>query len=70
MVNFLELVGESMGLEREDQFKRLKTMQDVGAIMADIADIAVANRLKLDDVEDIVTSELLAEQPLELGRGR
>ncbi len=32
VVNFLELVGESMGLQRPDLFKRLKLMQDVDAI--------------------------------------
>lgn len=67
VVNFLELVGESMGLHREDQFKRLKKMQDVGAILADVADLAATNRMRLDDVEDVILNELLAEQPLELG---
>ena len=31
VVNFLELIGESMGSRREDRFKRLKKLQDVGA---------------------------------------
>jgi Fe-S oxidoreductase len=69
VVNFLELVGESMGLHREDNFKRLKTMQDAGAILADVADLAREHRLSLDVVEDVVLNELLAEQPLELGSG-
>ena len=68
VVNFLELVGESLGLHREDQFKRLKKMQDVGAILADVADLAATNHMRLEDVEDVILSELLAEQPLELGR--
>ena len=37
VVNFLELVGESMGLTRPDLFKRLKLMQDVDAVLADAA---------------------------------
>ena len=37
VVNFLELVGESMGLTRPDLFKRLKLMQDVDAILAETA---------------------------------
>ena len=69
VVNFLELVGQSMGLTREDSFKRLKKMQDAGAILADVAELAREHRLPLDLVEDVVMSELLAEQPLELGSG-
>lgn len=66
VVNFLELIGESMGLKREDQFKRLKKLQDASAIMADIADLAREHRLPLDLVEDVVLGEFLGEQPLEL----
>ena len=68
VVNFLELVGASMGLAHDDAFKRLKKMQDVNAILADVADLAAEHRLRLDDVEDVVLRELLAEQPLALGR--
>jgi len=42
-----------MGLEREDHFKRLKKMQDVDAILADVADLIDAHGLKL---EEVVTS--------------
>lgn len=66
VVNFLELVGESMGLEREDHFKRLKTMYDLDAIVADVSDLAAANGLKLDEVREVVAKELLGEQPLPL----
>jgi heterodisulfide reductase subunit D len=68
VVNFLELVGASMGLSHEDAFKRLKKMQDVNAILADVADLAAEHNLRLGDVEDVVLKELLAEQPLPLGR--
>jgi heterodisulfide reductase subunit D len=66
VVNFLELIGASMGITREDQFKRLKKLQDAGRIMADVADLAREHRLPLDLVEDVVLSDLLGEQPLEL----
>jgi heterodisulfide reductase subunit D len=69
VVNFLELVGASMGLTREDRFKRLKKMQDVDAVVADVMDLAERHRLKLDEVRDIVESHLLAEQPLALRGG-
>ncbi|MGE0629446.1 MAG: heterodisulfide reductase-related iron-sulfur binding cluster [Hyphomicrobiaceae bacterium] len=66
VVNFLEIVGASMGLRREDQFKRLKMMQDAGAIVADVAGMAAEHRLPLDLVEDVVLGDLLGEQPLPL----
>ena len=66
VVNFLELVGESMGLVREDHFKRLKKMQDVDAIVADVADMVDAHGLKLDEVRDVIEHHLLGEQPLPL----
>ena len=59
--------GASMGITREDQFKRLKKMQDAGRIMADVADLAREHRLPLDLVEDVVLGDLLGEQPLPLG---
>ena len=67
VVNFLELIGASMGITREDQFKRLKKLQDASAIMADVADLAREHRLPLDLVEDVVLGDLLGEQPFELG---
>jgi heterodisulfide reductase subunit D len=68
VVNFLELVGESMGLERPDLFKRLKIMQDVDAILLDAAPLIETNGLDLDEARDVVLRDMLAEQPLPLGR--
>jgi Fe-S oxidoreductase len=66
VVNFLELVGESMGLSREDRFKRLKKMQDADAILEDVMDLVEAHGLELDEVREIIVSHLLGEQPLPL----
>lgn len=66
VVNFLELIGESMGIHRPDHFKRLKTMQDVDAILADVADLAATHGLKLDEVRSVIARDLLGEQPLPL----
>ena len=52
VVNFLELVGESMGLTRPDLFKRLKLMQDVDAVLADAAPMIATHRLDLDEARD------------------
>jgi Fe-S oxidoreductase len=66
VVNFLELVGESMGLDRPDLFKRLKIMQDVDAILAAAGDMAGVNGLDLDEARDVVLKDMVGEQPLPL----
>lgn len=66
VVNFLELVGESMGIAHEDHFKRFKLLQDVDAIVADVADLVSAHGLKPQEVRAVVIDALLAEQPLAL----
>ncbi len=68
VVNFLELVGESMGLERPDLFKRLKLMQDVDAIFLDALPLIETNGLDLDEARDVVLRDMLGEQSLPLGR--
>ena len=66
VVNFLELLGESMGLRREDRFKRLKKMQDTDAILADVMDLVAAHGLALEEVRAVIEKDLLGEQPLPL----
>jgi heterodisulfide reductase subunit D len=67
VVNFLELVGESMGLHRPDLFKRLKIMQDVDAILEDAAPLIATNGLDLEEARDVILRDMLGEQPLPLG---
>src|SRR5215813_6826784 len=45
IMNLLEIVGASMGIHHEDEFKRLKLMQDADAIMADCQDLIIAHGL-------------------------
>ncbi|WP_428486578.1 hypothetical protein [Rhodopila sp.] len=66
VVNFLELVGESMGLQRPDLFKRLKIMQDIDAILQDAAPMLTANGLDLEEARDVILRDMLGEQPLAL----
>jgi heterodisulfide reductase subunit D len=68
VVNFLELLGESMGLTRPDLFKRLKLMQDVDAILAEAAPMIETHHLDLDEARAIIAKDMLGEQPLPLGR--
>jgi hypothetical protein len=66
VVNFLELVGESMGLSRPDLFKRLKLMQDVDAILAEAAPMLETHNLELDEARAVILADMLDEQPLPL----
>lgn len=70
VVNFLELVGESMGILREDRFKRLKKMQDTDAILADVMDLVEQHGLALEEVRAVIEKDLLGEQPLPLRGAR
>ena len=67
VVNFMELIGESMGLTRPDLFKRLKIMQDADTILADTADMIEAYGLDPERVRNVVLGAMLGEQPLPLG---
>ena len=66
VVNFLELIGESMGIRREDHFKRLKKMQDADAVLADVMDLVDRHALKLEEVREVIARDLLGEQALPL----
>jgi Fe-S oxidoreductase len=66
IVNVLEIVGASMGLHHEDHFKRLKIMQDAGAIVADCADLLARHGITEEVARRVVADAMLAEQPLPL----
>ena len=70
VVNFLELIGESMGIRREDRFKRLKKMQDADAVLADVMDLVEEHGLGLEEVRAVIEKDLLGEQPLPLQKTR
>ena len=67
IINILDIVGESMGLHRDDHFKRLKIMQDAAAIVADCKDLMSANGVDPALARDMVVKVMLADQPLPLG---
>ena len=66
VVNFLELIGESLGFSRPDLFKRLKLMQDVDAIISESAPFIAINQIALDEARSVIIAELLSEQALSL----
>jgi ferredoxin len=57
VVNFMELLGEGLGLDSEDIFKRFKTMADIDAIIADSAPLIETYRLDLDTVRGALLAE-------------
>jgi Fe-S oxidoreductase len=66
IVNILDIVGASMGLHHADHFKRLKIIQDAGAIVADCWDLIAAHGLDPALAREVVAKAMLAEQPLPL----
>ena len=43
LLNFMELIGEAMGIHIPDLYKRLKLMGDIDQIIADTTDMIAAN---------------------------
>ena len=62
ILNFMELVGESLGLRHEDVYKRLKLMRDVDAIVRDAGDLIERHDLDLDQVRDVIYRDMLSGQ--------
>ncbi len=65
VLNIMELIGEAMGLKREDQFKRLKLMQDVEAILEDRGAAIASQKLDPEEVRWVI-SDVLREQSFPL----
>lgn len=61
IANYMELVGESMGIAVEDRFKQLKLMQDADAIVAACMSEIDAHGLDPDHVREVVVADILGE---------
>lgn len=59
LINFMELIGESMGIHVPDLYKRLRLMGDIDSIVADSADLISAYRLDLDTIRDVLAQEMI-----------
>ena len=59
LVNFMELIGESMGIHIPDLYKRLRLIGDIDTIVTDTSDLISANRLDLDTVRDVLAQEMV-----------
>jgi Fe-S oxidoreductase len=67
ILNMLEIVGASMGLSRDDTYKRLKVMNDVEAIAADCQDLISRHGLDPGTTRQAIQA-MLEEQPLPVRR--
>jgi heterodisulfide reductase subunit D len=67
IVNFLELVGEAMGIQRDDLFKQWKMMQDVDRVLAEVAGQSATAGLDIETVREVLIAHMLREQPLPIG---
>lgn len=63
LLNFMELVGESMGLHVPDLYKRLSLMSDIDAVVADTAGMAALHGLDLETVRDVLARDVFAGRP-------
>ena len=68
VVNYMELIGESMGISRPDLFKHLKLMADADAIVAASTPLIEANALDVEEARQVVLSEMLGDQHLPVDR--
>ena len=68
IMNMYEIVGLSMGLHRNDHYKRLKMMQDADAILADCRDLAEKHGLDIEATRAAIQA-MLDEQPAPLRGG-
>jgi heterodisulfide reductase subunit D len=58
LLNFMELIGEAMGIHIPDLYKRLRMMGDIDQIIADTSDLIAANGLDLDTVRDEIATDM------------
>jgi len=57
VVNFMEILGEGLGLPSEDLYKRLKLMRDIDDIIVETSPLIAAHGLDLDTVRDALLQE-------------
>jgi hypothetical protein len=57
-----------MGMHIPDLYKRLRTLGDIDAIIADTADLIATYRLDLDTVREVLAKDVLDSVP-PLGEG-
>jgi heterodisulfide reductase subunit D len=64
IISILEVIGESMGLHRQDRYKELKIMQDADQIVAECSDLIAKHSLDAGKARKVVVKAMLGDQPL------
>jgi len=57
VVNFMEILGEGLGLRSEDLYKRLKLISDIDDIIVETSPLIAEHGLDLDTVRDALFEE-------------
>jgi heterodisulfide reductase subunit D len=58
LVNFMELIGEAMGIHVPDLYKRLQAIGDIDAIIADTTDLIAVHGMDLDEVREAIAYDM------------
>ena len=66
ILNFMELIGEAIGVEQPDAFKRLKKLQDIDEIIAQSEEMISYYDLDINEVRDVIAKNMVGEQSLPL----
>ncbi|MDV7340289.1 (Fe-S)-binding protein [Terasakiella sp. A23] len=61
IVNYMDLIGQSMGIAQDDMFKKLRLMQDADLIIAESREEIEAHNLDMEDVRNVIVQQLLGE---------
>lgn len=70
IVNYMELIGQSIGISHEDTFKRLKTMGDVDAVLRECMPLIDHHGLDVDEARAVIEADLIGEQILPVNRDK
>jgi Fe-S oxidoreductase len=57
ILNFMELLGQALGIDSDDGYKRLKQLREIDDIIVETAPLIEANRLDLETVRDALAVE-------------
>ncbi|MAQ79717.1 MAG: hypothetical protein CMM19_11240 [Rhodospirillaceae bacterium] len=64
VANYMELLGESMGLNQPDIFKQFKLMGDVDAIIEASSELILQHDLDVETLREVIIQDMLDDQQL------
>ena len=64
VVNYVELIGEAMGIEHPSSFKRLKLLGDGDKVLEAVGQMIARHALAPDEVRAVVETEMLGFKPV------